>query len=127
VKALSIRQPWAWVILNGGKDIENRTWKTDYRGEFLIHASKTMTRSDYEAAYIFCCGLPAEFAKFTFPSFDEMLKQRGGIVGKAKIIDCVRQSNSPWFCGDYGFMLTNPEPVPFRPLSGKLHFFEATL
>ena len=40
MKALSIKQPWAWLIVNGYKDIENRTWKTNYRGTFLVHASK---------------------------------------------------------------------------------------
>jgi hypothetical protein len=46
--ALSIRQPWAWLILHAGKDIENRDWPTKYRGPFLIHASKGMTRDEYE-------------------------------------------------------------------------------
>ena len=46
--ALSIRQPWAWMILNAGKDIENRSWQTDYRGRFLIHAAKGMTQDEYE-------------------------------------------------------------------------------
>jgi len=32
VKCLSIRQPWAWLIIHGGKDVENRTWWTDYPG-----------------------------------------------------------------------------------------------
>lgn len=40
MKALSIRQPWAWLIANGHKDIENRTSHTNFRGDFLIHASK---------------------------------------------------------------------------------------
>ncbi|WP_245839042.1 ASCH domain-containing protein [Yersinia kristensenii] len=39
MKALSIRQPWAWLIVNGYKDIENRTWNTKCRGPVLIHAS----------------------------------------------------------------------------------------
>ncbi|MEI3544750.1 MAG: ASCH domain-containing protein [Alphaproteobacteria bacterium] len=37
---LSIRQPWAWLIVNGYKDIENRTWPTHFRGKVLIHAGK---------------------------------------------------------------------------------------
>jgi hypothetical protein len=41
MKALSIMQPWAWLIVNGLKDIENRKWSTDFRGEFLVHAGKT--------------------------------------------------------------------------------------
>src|SRR3990167_9411398 len=50
MKALSIRQPWAWLILHAGKDIENRGWPTSFRGRFLIHASKGMTRAEYELA-----------------------------------------------------------------------------
>ncbi|WP_229215634.1 ASCH domain-containing protein [Duganella sp. CY15W] len=40
MKALSIRQPWAWLIVNGYKDIENRSWSTNVRGKVLVHASK---------------------------------------------------------------------------------------
>lgn len=36
---LSIRRPWTWLILHGGKNVENRTWTTTYRGLLLIHAS----------------------------------------------------------------------------------------
>jgi hypothetical protein len=38
MKALSIRQPWAWLIVHGVKDVENRTWRTNFRGRFLVHA-----------------------------------------------------------------------------------------
>ena len=38
LKAISIRQPWAWLIVNGYKDVENRTWKAKYTGALLIHA-----------------------------------------------------------------------------------------
>ncbi|MCG0445699.1 ASCH domain-containing protein [Pseudomonas aeruginosa] len=50
MKALSIRQPWAWLVANGHKDIENRDWATSFRGRFLIHAAKSMTRDEYEEA-----------------------------------------------------------------------------
>ncbi|HDU8694716.1 TPA: ASCH domain-containing protein, partial [Morganella morganii subsp. morganii] len=40
MKAISIRQPWAWLIVNGHKDIENRSWRTKYRGQVLVHASQ---------------------------------------------------------------------------------------
>jgi hypothetical protein len=42
VKALSIRQPWAWLIVTGYKDIENRSWRTNYRGPLLIHAGRAI-------------------------------------------------------------------------------------
>ncbi len=38
MKALSVRQPFAWAIVHGGKDVENRSWATSYRGPVLIHA-----------------------------------------------------------------------------------------
>lgn len=40
MKTLTIKQPWASLIIDGYKDIENRTWKTSYRGDLLIHAAK---------------------------------------------------------------------------------------
>jgi hypothetical protein len=48
MKALSVRQPWAWLLVHGPKDIENRNWYTNYRGWVMIHASKTFDRSAYE-------------------------------------------------------------------------------
>ena len=45
--ALSIRQPWAWLIVNGYKDIENRDWKTHYRGRFYVHAGKQFDKAGY--------------------------------------------------------------------------------
>jgi ASCH domain len=46
MKALSVRQPWAWLIVQGFKGIENRTWQTSFRGTVLIHAGM---RIDQEA------------------------------------------------------------------------------
>ena len=51
--ALSIRQPWASLILKAGKNIENRDWPTKYRGRILIHAAKGMTRGEHEDAIHF--------------------------------------------------------------------------
>ncbi len=49
MKTLSVRQPYAWLLVNGIKDVENRTWNTPYRGPLLIHASaKAMTRDDWD-------------------------------------------------------------------------------
>ena len=112
MKAISIRQPWAWLIVHGGKDIENRSWKTNFRGRVLIHASKGMTRVDYETAGMFA----------PLPAFEEL--QSGGIIGSVEIVDCVQQSESPWFFGPYGFVLRDPQRCPFRPMKGALGFFE---
>lgn len=116
--ALSIRQPWAWAIINAGKDIENRDWKTKFRGPVCIHAAKGLKFQEWdEAAYYM-------FRSYGFiaPEPDDL--HRGGIIGVAEIVDCVEASNSPWFFGRYGFVLRNARPVEFIPVKGGLGFFD---
>lgn len=108
--ALSIRQPWAWLIVNGHKDIENRDWRTPFRGRVLIHAGKKHDGSPLEWDW------PDIKRPDTF--------QYGGIVGEAEIVDCVEAHPSDWFYGPYGFVLRNAKPLPFVPYQGKLGFFE---
>ena len=122
--ALSIRQPWAWAIVTIGKDIENRSWPTRFRGRFLIHAAKGCTRDEYEDACDFI--LKAVDSKYrgiglSVPGWKRM--DRGGIIGIAELVDCVTKSDSPWFMGQYGFVLRNVEAVPFIPCKGALGFF----
>jgi hypothetical protein len=117
VKALSIRQPWAWMILHGGKDIENREWPTRVRGRVLIHASKGITPDEYRDAVWY-----ADQRGVAVPH--EVNMQRGGIVGSVEIVDCVMRSDSPWFMGKYGFVLRNPVLLPFQPCRGALGFFD---
>ena len=116
MKALSVRQPWSWLIVNGHKPIENRSWRTNFRGRVLIHASLKL---DYQAA-------TDTVAKVYDGLFELPPKEKievGGIVGAVDIVDCVDESDSPWFFGDYGFVLKNPQPMPFYPCKGKLGFF----
>ena len=123
MKALSIRQPWAHMIVHCGKDIENRVWPTRFRGRVLIHASKGMTAEEYEDALDFAfrpCGIDP--ATLSIPRAH--LLDRGGIVGSVEIVDCVTRSDSPWFMGTYGFVLRNPVVLPFRPYRGALGFFD---
>lgn len=117
MKALSIRQPWAWLIVNGHKDVENRSWPTKFRGPVLIHAGKGMTQDEYAIAHV----IAAEQG-VSLPRFTEL--ERGGIVGQAEIVDCVTSSESPWFFGDFGFVMANAKPLPFEPCRGSLGFFE---
>lgn len=123
-KALSIRQPWAWAILTAGKDIENRGWWTNIRGPICIHASKSMTKAEYED----CLDTVEHVGRLrqlpdgvALPPFNQL--QRGGIFGIATIIDCVDTSESPWFFGKFGFVLSEVKPVPFIPVKGALGFF----
>lgn len=116
-QAISIRQPWAWLIVHGWKNIENRMWRTSYRGPVLIHASKGMTRDEYESCALFVAG----FSTLRLAPF-EML-ERGGIVGVATILDCVDDHDSEWFCGEWGFVLADARPLPFFAFKGALSFF----
>jgi hypothetical protein len=125
MKALSIRQPWAWLIVNGWKNIENRPRLTHLRGPILIHASKTMTMDDYLACVLFLQGFtwgPALIHEMP----ERAAFQRGGIIGQATILDCVEQHDSDWFCGEYGYVLADAHPLPFLPCKGSLNFFNAT-
>ena len=117
MKALSIRQPWAWLIVYCGKDIENRTWRTNVRGTILVHASKGMTRREYDEVRLYSF-MPQ------LPPFEAL--QRGGIIGTVDIVDCVTDHDSPWFFGPVGFVLRNPRALDFRPCVGQLGFFEVS-
>jgi|SRR5947209_791108 len=114
-RALSVKQPWAWLIVNGFKDIENRSWRTNHRGPLLIHA-----------------GLSDEFLTL---SFKDEIKQTygvvlpdaaeiGGIVGLVDVVDCVKQHPSKWkFRGSWGWVLENPRRLLSRKCKGSLGLF----
>lgn len=110
-KILSIRQPWAYAILHLGKNIENRSRRTNHRGRFLIHTGKTF---DKEGARVL------GFMGHIVPDF----LQTGGIVGEAYITDVVADADADeWFFGPYGYVLEQVKPLPFVPCLGKLGFF----
>ena len=90
ILALSLRQPWAWAILNAGKDIENRSWPTRHRGLTLIHAAKVMIRREYEEFDDYANTFGRATKKL--PEFPDL--PRGGIVGQVEIVDCVSSSTS---------------------------------
>jgi hypothetical protein len=120
MKALSIRQPWAWAILHAGKDIENRDWPTRFTGTIAIHAAKGLTKDEHLLA-----SMQIEEITGLRPSAFPMLKERGFIVGVADIVGCVKDSNSDWFYGEYGFLLERVAVLP-SPIycKGALGFWE---
>lgn len=119
--ALSVRQPWAHAIINGGKDIENRTWPTRYRGRVLIHAGKGMDDDDVEGFRELVEDREIPTAWIDGTKLGDLM--RGGIIGEAEIVDCVSKSDSPWFVGPWGFVLRNARPLTFTPCRGMLGFF----
>lgn len=119
---ISVRQPWAWLIIHGGKDIENRDWFTKVRGRVLIHAAKGMTQDEWSWAWSFAHGSGAGPKALEMGVTSKNI-ERGGIIGSVEIVDCVTHSNSRWFQGRYGFVLRDPQPLPFYPCRGQLGFF----
>lgn len=123
MRALSIRQPWAWLIANGYKDIENRVWSTRYTGPLLIHASKGMTRDEYEdVSDLLAEDSPFKGMGIRLPAFADL--ERGGIVGMAHCGGSVDTCASPWFFGPYGFVLSEQRAFPMIPFKGQLGFFD---
>jgi hypothetical protein len=122
--ALSVRQPWAWALIYGGKDVENRSEIAIRRGgmraqigkRIAIHAAKGMTRDEYERARVFMFGIGV-----TCPAAADL--ERGGIIGSAFLASVVSEHTSPWFFGPRGLCLIYPEPVPFIGATGELGMF----
>lgn len=113
MKALSIRQPWAYLIVAGIKPVENRTWLTHYRGPLTIHAgvrpaSETIERIEQH----YGIKIPREQLQF------------GGIVGTAELTGIVMSSSSPYFEGPYGWVLTKPRRVKFVSWRGQQGLFD---
>jgi len=119
MKCLSIIQAWPFLIMEGYKDVENRSWKTNFRGRCLIHAGKKYDSDALECAEVF--GVPESVIE----KYKDGTERRGGIIGTVEIYDCVNKSDSIWFCGTYGFMMR--KPIVFnKPMKypGQLGFFE---
>lgn len=122
VQALTIRQPWAWLILHSGKDIENRTWATKFTGRLLIHAAATMTEAEYRACLRFLStDSRLDLALNVLPAAEDL--EKGGVVGEVFMAGCVTSDPSPWFVGPVGFCLRGAKLLPFHPCKGRLGFF----
>jgi hypothetical protein len=116
MKALSLKQPFAELVISGKKKIELRKWNTNFRGEFLIHASKI---SDF-----------VSMKKFGYENLPN-----GCIIGKATIKDVKHYKNSEEFnrdkdlhladesWGDHGFIIENPKRMKEIPCKGSLNFW----
>lgn len=134
MKAISIQQPWAWLIMRPDvenqaerdrlarldqlKMVENRTWFTSHRGPLAIHVSKAYTKrrhAEYRDV------IQAKH-NILLPEYESM--EVGGLIGTVNLIDCVRSSPSQWFLGPWGFILTNAKPCTFVAMTGRLSMFE---
>lgn len=105
-RALSVRQPWAQAIVHLGKDVENRPWRTHYRGRILIQAALKIEREE---------ALKLKLDPDELPT--------GAILGSVEIVDCIRNSKSKWTSrGQWHWILKNPrylaKPIPFKGALG---------
>jgi len=109
-KVLTVRQPWAHLIIDGTKTVENRTWKTDYRGPIAIHAAASVCRETIE--------------QFELDP-DEL--HFGAVIGIVELADIVTQHRSPFFTGPFGWVLKKPRAMRPVPMRGQLKLFTASL
>lgn len=127
--ALSIKQPWSWLIVNGYKDIENRNWLKRFPKRILVHAGKGW---DMAAHNMMLAGrhpvsgknIPAEMHN-AYLRWSRDHEETGGFVGVVDITGVQEDHDSEWFMGDYGYILANARPLPFLPWRGELGFFKA--
>lgn len=128
--ALSLKQPWAALLVHGRKSIEVRNWPTPKRGRFFIHAARVPDMRDEAWQHV-----TADVRDTT-----EMV---GGIIGIATLVDCreyasltefevdqPRHLNEPaWFVPPklYGFVFADMEVRPYQRLPGWMRFFPVEL
>lgn len=133
MKALSMKQPWAWLVCAGHKDIENRTWHIhmppllNYPADprrIYVHAGKKV---DDSAWNFFHHLVDASVWRLVASQEFYQSLARGAIIGEVDIVGCTgTMKTSPWHQqGMYGLLLANPvlydQPIPCK---GKLGFFE---
>jgi len=123
MKALSFKQPWAWLMCKGFKDIENRNWSTKFRGRIYVHASKSKTDMDKETLAFILKRLTNRQASEFMLAYTRLTF--GAIIGELNITGCMDLHPSTWFFGKYGFTVSNPYlyEIPI-PCKGMLNFFE---
>jgi hypothetical protein len=110
LKALTVRQPWASLIVAGIKDVENRSKPTRFRGRLAIHSSLRVNQQAME-----------EFGHLIDPC-----PPLGAVIGSVDLIDCVADSRSEWAEeGYHHWILTNPHRLKrSRPMKGSLGLWE---
>ena len=126
--ALSVRQPWAWALLFGGKNVENRTWSTHRRGRIWIHASKREIADDVDYAVRLVANgwsCDTDRALEHYREHDH----RGAILGSLNLTGCRHIDELPaddplhrsrWVQGPWLWLLEEPAACDPRPMPGRL-------
>jgi len=129
MKALTIKQPWASLLMAGVKRVENRTWSTGHRGRLAIHAGKQVDPA--AAAILAAAGIDPE------PFADA---PRGAILGTVELVDVIDGGDpqrdftrydvdaDPLAFGPYCWVLEDPRPLDQPiPCRGALSLWEVDL
>lgn len=120
MKAISIKQPWAWLIANGYKTVENRKWYTGHRGDILIHASKSKKDLERDLEYVrqvFKIGIDQDQLIF------------GQVLAVADLIACTKEPKDRidqyWHDkGHFAWILRRIRQIDPFEVRGKLNLFE---
>jgi hypothetical protein len=124
VKILTVRQPWAWAFFSAGKDVENRSRRTNYRGPLAIHVSRF---SDWHEIAEDACSMYG-LLRSTVLTRAELEQSIGLIIGVVDVIDCVRDSPSRWAIPEqWHWVVANPRSVHPVQIIGQLGIFEREL
>lgn len=142
MKTITIKNPWAYLICSGEKNIENRTWPTKYRGRVLVHASASPVPMKHEADVF----TYAQWWQGLAPDQRILMQSNtlpnSAIIGSVEIVDCVVNHESIWaektpmaYLGKltiecqkpiYNWVLANPVlfAKPILNVKGRLSFWE---
>ena len=133
-KALTIKQPWASAVAFAGKDIENRSWQTPYRGPLAIHAGAAFVKDElYETMRVVRGDVKRPLIdsinrgrkKYGLEKIEDSLDQ-SCFVAIGMIVASVEKSSSPWFGGDeWGWVLTGVIPIEPVRRTGKLGIWDS--
>jgi len=125
VTCLTVLEPYAYLIVfgdngargsGGHKNVENRTWHTNFRGRLYVHSGRRL----YEDPESIAEGYGQDV-------LEACMRNRGKIIGYVDLVDCVTDHPSRWFYGPYGFVLRDPTPIEPIPYRGAQGFWKARI
>ena len=126
---LSVRQPWAWAIVTGAKDVENRDWPSKYKGRLHIHATRNELDTEVEKTIERVAKhlrIPVAAAREYYQRHRE--HGLGAIIGSVRMRGCAWSWDSEWYDEkSYGFVFTDAQPFD-RPIpcKGRQRIFKFT-
>lgn len=120
MKTLSIKQPWASLIMSGVKRVENRTWATTHRGSLLIHAGQAYDKAGAELldglgiGYLKPDAAPRGVILGQVDLIDIVDHRPGKVDDQQTFLDCVEQhdiEHDPLAFGPVCWIVTDPKPL----------------